>query len=99
MRKLCFKWVLHETVSCMEEVTQEKIDNQKQKLETMLLQLREKLSNLVGVNISSYRHISCSGKYVPVDGNSSTSAVYSVNNRMEIIIDKTGRKTTKYEFI
>lgn len=93
-KKLCFEWALNEQANCIDEITQDKINKQKEKLDIMLLALKEKLKETFGVSIFSYRHIDCNGKYIATNKKDNILPSYSVNNRMEIIIEKVGRKTT-----
>lgn len=91
MKKLCFDWALSKQVNSMEEITEEEINIQKSKLDNMLSELKCKLNDLSGVSIYSYEHKDCNGRYGKL---SDPFHSYNVNNRMGIIIEKVGRKTT-----
>lgn len=91
MKRLSFTWALNENVKSMEEITEDKINSQVNKLNEMLDSLKEKLLLLNGVTIDFTDIKDCNGKY---SSKHHDIVDYSVNNRMDIIISKQGRKTT-----
>ena len=91
MKVLNFKWSLREDVDSIDEITGERIETQRNKLNEMLDNLKEKLALLNGITVINNCLDECSGKYEIKDLN---IVNYIVSNSMTIVIMKQGRKTT-----
>lgn len=91
-RKLYFEWTLTERVENLEEINDIRINKQFEKLNVMLEDLQSKIQDqLVGVKIDRYYLVKANGIYEDKEG---YNKEYIVSNKMNIIISKTGRKTT-----
>ena len=91
MKVLNFTWSLREDVDSIDEITGERIETQRNKLNEMLDNLKEKLALLNGITVINNCLDECSGKYEIKDLN---IVNYIVSNSMTIVIMKQGRKTT-----